>query len=189
MSLMLGSLSKLEVINNLFSSYKYLVCRPNNIPNNDGYADVANFIGWYIENILDADAFNDPDIYTWTLCEDLEYSGKRKYSGMTCDININLLWEDDIIIFSTNPSFTSPDPGNYWGGVFLGYDNFVNFNTIENLGSRPLIDYINDYRFSYMYYTVYRFNTNPTIAQPEFGLHGPQVTGFLPNSPLSSPHN
>ena len=189
MSLILGSLSKLQAITNLFSNYSYLVCRPNNIPNNECYADTANFIGWYIEHILDAEAFNRDDIYTWTLCEDLEYSGKRKYSGMTCDININLLWEDDIIMFSTNPSFTSPDPGNYWGGVFLGYDNFVNFNTIENLGSRPLIDYLNDYRFSYMYYTVYRFNTNPTIVQPEFGLQGPQVTGFLPNSPLSSPHN
>lgn len=149
-------MDKLQIVENIFSNYTYECVRPSVLPNNEMLADTSNFIGWYVETFLNIPSANRSDIFTWTIFEDFEYAKKIEYMLPISEINRVPLKEDDIILFSINKTFDTPDYNNYWGGIYISEDVFLNFNGIEGLGKRPLMEYVNDKNTSYGYFCVIR---------------------------------
>ena len=178
-------MNKLDIIRNVFSRYKYMCIRPNNIPNNEGYADTANFIGWYMQEFMNIPSINREDIFTWTIYTDLDYSRKQIYEGLTQDIPFSTLEENDIILFSTNPRFDAPDYNNYWGGIYIDSSTFVNFNSNEGLGTQSLISYINNPNTEYRYCVVFRIKTLNGVKDNPPPLGWDKSSPFFPNSPFN----
>lgn len=178
-------MDKINVIRNIFGDYKYLCVRPNVIPNNEKYADTANFVSWYLETYMNIPSINRDDVFTWTIYDDLKYAKKRMFEGYTFDIPFKILQEGDVLIFSVNQSFDTPDPNNYWAGIYIDGSTFLNFNSMEGLGTRSLFSYINTPSTDYLYCAIFRIRTlNPALDAPPFKAWL-EDNLFMPNNPFN----
>ena len=155
-------------IYDMLSSYHYEFKRPNQLPNLDKICDSSLFIAWYLQYVFGVNYIMNEDTTTWTIYASLIYSKRLFYEGLVSQLDTSRLRNGDIVICSVNPTFNTPDPENYWCGVYWDKNTFMNFNAIEQFGIQPLDVYLNSW-MDYRYIAVFRIRN--IAAYPQVGLN------------------
>lgn len=144
-----------EELYKLFKDYKYNFKRPNMIPNNSKICDCSLFVAWYTAVVYSIPSLLTGDIATWNIYASLVYSKRLFWQGRVDRFDLNYLKNGDIVILSNRNTFNSEYPDAYWCGIYWDKNTFLNFNSVENFGHRPLKSYLSG-MMNYNYIAVLR---------------------------------